>query len=609
MHAAVVNINFFSRAQSPLCIARMSEEQNQQESGGTDWSQSESAHSPSESQSVEPQPSRLLLTVENVQKLQEEYPASKSDLARWSIEAFMKQSSHFLNESASREEVEATVVVPPEDNTSEGYPGKSDDISSKDFQTTSLSSSVPGTVKKHEVADLETQTEWSYSSSDSSEKAKRKVSHKEEDAKEKSEEEEKEGISSGGEEEEEKDESGSEGMLCHAKSCEGIPTREHSITDLCALGCCEFCACMLKPLPSPEELDEQPEMVESFLCCRTYKEIFHCVIEELMEQDSSESEIDINPHRHLSQTVLESETKKQLKQELEDRGFENYKEVLRQYMKYGPCIKIAFRLKDHPPPPPKVVKKRRPRPEELLELDLEFKAEQLKICYPDKPLKRYYADGKIFYLLFPDGTGQVYYPSGNIAILITYVKEVQFTYIILSDSIQQVVQACFTNQGRAVCYHQNGHLRLNLDLCSGSYFDRKKMLRKRWNWWDTSCHIHAPPFQPIGIQLNVYIHIKVESQDQISLTFTKIHDCLRLNVGARLKLKDQNMLRYLKPLESRDQLLNRTKILRIRSIEAEFHKLVKTLCYTPSEHTQYLLFIVSDLCDYFQRRLKMKNLA
>lgn len=109
----------------------MSEEQDHQESGGTDWSESESAHSPSEGQPVEPQPSYLLLTVENVQKLQEEYPTSKSDLTRWSIEAFIKHSSHFLSESASREEVEATVAVPPEDNTSEGYPGKSDDISSK----------------------------------------------------------------------------------------------------------------------------------------------------------------------------------------------------------------------------------------------------------------------------------------------------------------------------------------------------------------------------------------------------------------------------------------------------------------------------------------------
>ncbi|XP_066477473.1 glutamate-rich protein 6B [Tiliqua scincoides] len=601
----------------------MSDEQNQPEPGGIDQSQSESAQSPSEGQSVDPTPSSLLLTVENVKKLQEEYPTSKSALARWSIEAYMKQSSSLLNESGSStdrskdqklsdEKAKAAEVHPPKPNTSEGYPEKSDVVSSKDFWTTSLPSSVSkvGSVKKRQVADLETQTEWSYSTSslDASEKEKRKPSHEDMDGKEKSEEEEKEEIPSGSVEEEEGDETESESK---EEAEMEVPTpsemEDHSITDLCQLGCCEFCTSMLKPLPSPEELEEQPERVEGFLCCRTYKDIFHCVIQELMEQDSSGSEIDINPHPHLSQTVLESDTKKQLKQELEDRGFENYREVLRQYIKYGPCIKIAFRLKDHPPKPPQIVKKKRPRPEELLEIDLEFKAEQLKICHSTKTVKRYYPDGKIFYLLFPDGTGQVYYPSGNIAILITYVKAVQFSYIILSDSAQHEVQAFFTNQGYAAYYHQNGNLRMTLDLRSGSYFDRQKIQLKHWNWWDTGCHIHAPPFQPISIQLNVHIQVKVESQDQIFLTFTKLHDCLQLNVGARLKLKDQNKLQFLTMPEDEEESLSPSRILRIKSILANFHKLVKILCCTPSEHTQDLYLIVSDLCDFLQRRYKMKN--
>lgn len=37
---------------------------------------------------------------------------------------------------------------------------------------------------------------------------------------------------------------------------------DHSITDLCRLGNCEFCSRALKPFPTVEELDGKPEVVE-----------------------------------------------------------------------------------------------------------------------------------------------------------------------------------------------------------------------------------------------------------------------------------------------------------------------------------------------------------
>lgn len=42
-------------------------------------------------------------------------------------------------------------------------------------------------------------------------------------------------------------------------------------------------------------------------------------------------------------------------------------------------VKLTFRLKDNLHRPRKIVKKKRPSPEDLLEIDLEFKAEQLKV--------------------------------------------------------------------------------------------------------------------------------------------------------------------------------------------------------------------------------------
>ncbi|KAM3836730.1 glutamate-rich protein 6B isoform 4-T5 [Vipera latastei] len=143
--------------------------------------------------------------------------------------------------------------------------------------------------------------------------------------------------------------------------------------------------------------------MDHFLCCRTYKEVFQSVIQELMERRASE--IDIRPHHRGS---LESKTKRMLMEELQERGFERYREIFMQYIQLGQCIKIHFKFSDHPPRPETTnLETCYPDPKELLEVDPEFKAEQLKLCHPSKPVKRCYQDGKIFLLLLPDGTGQV----------------------------------------------------------------------------------------------------------------------------------------------------------------------------------------------------------
>ncbi|XP_026549928.1 glutamate-rich protein 6B, partial [Notechis scutatus] len=127
------------------------------------------------------------------------------------------------------------------------------------------------------------------------------------------------------------------------------------------------------------------------------------------------------------------------------------------------------------------------------------------------------------------------YPSGRLAILITYLSETQFTYSVHGDNRDQELLAFFTNQGHAAHSQPKGRLRLHLGLCNGSLFDEEGQRQKFWNWWETESHVHAPPFQPICLPLNLYIQLKIKAQDQVFLTFTKFHDCLHLNVGARLK--------------------------------------------------------------------------
>ncbi|XP_058042256.1 glutamate-rich protein 6B [Ahaetulla prasina] len=537
-----------------------------------------------------PESSKLsssLLTVENVKKHQEEAPVAKSDLAQWSIETYIEESNRFLNESGTKTEGSREQAVSNEEESRvlrEGYPENADQTLGKDFQTRPLSAPVPEIQppKKREVADLETQTEWSYSvsSEDSSELKIETKEQRSTDGKDKSETTEGTEILHHAGEEGTSETELETGMLCSTSSSRLTATIEpkvsHPVSDLCLMGRCEFCTSLLKPLPSPEELEEKPEKMEHFLCCRTYKEVFQCVIQELMERPGSE--IDIRPHARLSLTTMENNTKRMIIEELQERGFERYREIFMQYIRFGPCIKIHFKLSDYPPKPETtILKKRYPEPKELLEIDLEFKAEQLKLCHPFEPVKRYYHDGNIFFLLFPDGTGQVYYPSGRLALLITYVRETQFTYSILGDRKDQELLAFFTNQGHAAHYQHKEKLRLHLDLCNGSVFDKKGQRQKFWNWWGTEGHVHAPPFQPICLQLNVYIQVKIKAQDQVFFTFTKLHDCLHLNVGARLKLKDPDMLWVLQQYGTRKHLVSPSMLEKISRILTNVKNVLKNL--------------------------------
>nr|XP_042698633.1 glutamate-rich protein 6B isoform X1 [Chrysemys picta bellii] len=353
---------------------------------------------------------------------------------------------------------------------------------------------------------------------------------------------------------------------------------------------CEFCKAVAKPIPTVEDLDTEP--LETLLCCRTYKEVFECVIKELMESTSFDEEIDIAPHPHLSQTVLESETRKKLEQQLQERGFDKYRELYERYIKFGALTKISFKFSQ---PQEEVPVVGPVLPQTLEDLGTEFRAEHLKNCHARDPVRRYYPDGQKFFLLFPDGTGQVFYPSGNIAILIVYVKEVQFIYVILEDHTYSGIRAFFTNRGYATCYHRNGLIWLNLDRLTGSYFDKKGRRQKHWSWQDFSHHVHAPPFQSICMKLNIYIRIKIVAQEQIYLSFTKQQNCIYFNMGTRLKLKDTAALHLLKPTESQLGLLLHSKSIQINNLLAKMKKALRDLQRTPLNKIQGLPLVLAQL--------------
>nr|XP_033806414.1 glutamate-rich protein 6B isoform X2 [Geotrypetes seraphini] len=152
---------------------------------------------------------------------------------------------------------------------------------------------------------------------------------------------------------------------------------------------------------------------------------------------------------------------------------------------------------------------------------------------------KFYPSGKIFYIFFPDGSGQVHYPSGNVAIIIICIASNYIAYIILEDqAVKQQIQAVFQSDGHATCYQQNKLLWVNLKPTGGYYFDKDAKTIKRWSWWDFQQHIHAPPLQSINMNLNANIRIRIKSQDRIYLVFSEKENVVGFNIGAKLTLRD-----------------------------------------------------------------------
>ncbi|XP_069104742.1 glutamate-rich protein 6-like isoform X2 [Argopecten irradians] len=155
----------------------------------------------------------------------------------------------------------------------------------------------------------------------------------------------------------------------------------------------------------------------------------------------------------------------------------------------------------------------------------------------DRPLiEKFYEDGQKFLTMFPDGTGNVFYPSGNLAISISSVTLGQYTYIVQEDTDRPVVLSVFEPNGYATCYHPNNVIRLCMEPTGGIELDPLGNRKRKWNWKDQETHVHAPPFQPIHFGLNRYIGVRVMSQDRIALTLSAKQRSCRFNVGAKLKL-------------------------------------------------------------------------
>ncbi|XP_041938103.1 glutamate-rich protein 6-like isoform X1 [Alosa sapidissima] len=316
---------------------------------------------------------------------------------------------------------------------------------------------------------------------------------------------------------------------------------------------CEYCRRGKKPPVTREQLEKMTDPEELFCCEVAWR---MADLEEQEEEETEKASKSVQENRKINDVdprPLLTESKERLAHMLREwvsirsqdshypSGF--YTRERSSGDKMVPKNTICYRLSN-----------------DLWNIQEESQLPEMEIITPPETLNlpdrepgvkrtnilvRYYRNGKTFVLIFPDGTGHVFYPSGRIAVLISSVHPGHFIYIILEDApLLPRIQAIFTSRGQATCYHPNGLVCVNLTRVGGTWCSESGALKRCWSWLDLSAHVHAPPFQPINMMLSPRISIRICTQENIYLAFTAGKNSVRFNMGTKLKVGNSKGLMW-----------------------------------------------------------------
>ncbi|KAL2081667.1 hypothetical protein ACEWY4_023520 [Coilia grayii] len=318
---------------------------------------------------------------------------------------------------------------------------------------------------------------------------------------------------------------------------------------------CEYCQQVKKPQVTREKLKETAEP-EKLFCCDIMWTMADLYLRE--EEEEEEEEEGEKATKHVNFAKINDEkphslAKTESQEIIEQRHFKYLTDCCLYALsltslilniigaKIIPKGTISYRLSN--------VLWNSQQESQLPEMEIITPPETLTL--PDKDegvrrkniLIRYHRNGKTFVLIFPDGTGHVFYPSGHVAVLISSAHPGHFIYVILQDApLLPRIQAIFTSRGQATCYHPNGNVCVSLTPVGGIWCSETGALKRRWSWFDLSIHVHAPPFQPITMTLSPNISIRICTQQNICLTFTADINSVRFNMGTKLKMENKKGL-------------------------------------------------------------------
>ncbi|KAK3583694.1 hypothetical protein CHS0354_021444 [Potamilus streckersoni] len=314
-------------------------------------------------------------------------------------------------------------------------------------------------------------------------------------------------------------------------------------------GTCEFCGKPLLPFPT---LDQQLQSDPSQLyCCSEYREFVEFSMKTAIEMENARKEIkliNIKPHGHHGskqdrKAAKEKAFLRMRQRELERKAqeasglqaaqaffsFARQMKTINYQLSSVKCMEEGWTLR--PPSPHEDELGDDVFTPEPFDPDLLIQGK----LYERPIINKTYESGQKFLTIFPDGTGNVFYPSGHLAILIFSVTLGTYCYTI-HDPQNGMPIAGFDASGLGFCYFFNGGIRIYTDQYGGIELDKNGSRRRKWIWKDQVTHNHAPPFQPITFALNQNIAVRIMSQDNVVVTFNAQRRSCRFNMGTKLKM-------------------------------------------------------------------------
>ncbi|KXJ29743.1 glutamate-rich protein 6 [Exaiptasia diaphana] len=312
-------------------------------------------------------------------------------------------------------------------------------------------------------------------------------------------------------------------------------------------GPCMFCKNEVLPFPTEEELENPETKPEDLFCCLEYERFIKFEISQRGDTSHVRDElIDIKPHPPYGTKAARKAAKERAAERARQREMERQKVAganatnfyaLTRQMKTITYSLASTKCMDEG----WTVKPLTPIPDESSSILDPFVIEVNPIQQQKRAfLERFYENGQRFLIILPDGSGCCYYPSGNIAVIITTTEKGKFTYIAYEDNndydaTQSGMLAVFDPSGHGTCYFRNGTVRLVLDPYGGVLLDVRGARRKKWSWHNTKAHVHAPPFQPITFSITKQLSVRCLTQDKIILTYNHGKYTAKFNVGSKLK--------------------------------------------------------------------------
>ncbi|XP_056420911.1 glutamate-rich protein 6 isoform X2 [Hyla sarda] len=319
--------------------------------------------------------------------------------------------------------------------------------------------------------------------------------------------------------------------------------REQSEKELC-----EFCGKTLKPFPLEHTIDK--EFSNEIFCCRQFRNMFRYLFKEderLFHKDKIEL-ISVAPHGPYGSEVERQKAKEKTAQRLRERHmakvFESIVAEPTIVNEYGrPMKTISYQLSSAPPvgdswtiPPDNEDAKSDADSIDQEPVVYDFSNDTMML---ERFVEKYYSTGRKFLTIFPDGTAQIFYPSGNLAIIIIPSKIKDSICIVQEDKDHSAdILAVFGSSGKATCYHSNRNIWINVNPVGGQYSDGAGRRVRRWQWRNPDIVKPCAPFKPIFLALNYQVGVRIFGQDQMYVTFLAMGKQAKFSVGAK-KLTSQ----------------------------------------------------------------------